>query len=70
MPYYDWAAKPSSTSPAFPTALSSAKISIVDIDGKTKEIDNPLYQFSFHPVNPSPDDFDEQVLCVFSFELT
>ncbi len=41
--------------------MSSASISVVDVDGKTKSITNPLYQFNFHPVNPAKGDFDSQV---------
>ncbi|KAK3335847.1 tyrosinase precursor [Cercophora scortea] len=59
-PYFDWASQPPAGSPAFPTALSSATIQVVDVDGKTKAINNPLYQFTFHPLNPSRGDFTAQ----------
>ncbi len=60
LPYFDWAMRPPSGSPAFPTALSSEKISVVDVDGVRKQIDNPLYKFSFHPVSAAPGDLDAQ----------
>lgn len=61
LPYLDWAMRPPTGSAAFPTAMSSPKISVTDTDGQSKQIDNPLYQFGFHPVNPSPEDFDSRV---------
>lgn len=64
-PYFDWASQPSQGTSAFPSVLSSPKIQVVDVDGQTKSIANPLYHFSFHPVNPSPQDFTQQV-CHFS----
>lgn len=61
LPYYDWAIRVPSGTSAFPSLIGSEKISVTDVDGKKKDIENPLYQFSFHPVNPSPGDFDETV---------
>lgn len=52
---------PGSGSTAFPASLSSSTVSVVDVDGTTKKIANPLYQFTFHPVNPQAGDFDDQV---------
>ncbi len=61
LPYYDWAMRPPpAATSAFPDSLSSARISVVDVDGVSKQIDNPLYQFNFHPANPAPGDFDAQ----------
>ena len=57
IPYYDWAAYPARGAPALPPALSSPKVTVFDTDGQTKSIDNPLYSFYFHPLNPSPGDF-------------
>jgi tyrosinase len=61
LPYFDWAMMPPAGSSAFPTSLSSSTVSVVDVDGKTKSLANPFYQFSFHPVNPEQGDFDAQV---------
>jgi tyrosinase len=60
-PYFDWASLPPPGSPAFPSALTSPKVQVVDVDGKTKLVNNPLYQYSFHRVNPSPGDFSRRV---------
>ncbi|KAK3938775.1 hypothetical protein QBC46DRAFT_389579 [Diplogelasinospora grovesii] len=57
MPYFDWATVPPTGSSAFPPTLASPNITIVDVDGKTKPVANPLNRFTFHPVNPSQGDF-------------
>ncbi|KAK4239408.1 hypothetical protein C8A03DRAFT_42953 [Achaetomium macrosporum] len=59
-PYFDWASQPPRRSSAFPSVLSSPNVRVVDVDGKSKSVSNPLYRFSFHPVNPSPDDFSQE----------
>lgn len=56
-PYFDWASQPPKGTLAFPESLSARTIQVVDVDGKTKAINNPLNRFTFHPVNPSPGDF-------------
>ncbi|KAK3395387.1 tyrosinase precursor [Sordaria brevicollis] len=56
-PYFDWASQPPKGTLAFPESLSARTIQVVDVDGKTKSINNPLNRFTFHPVNPSPGDF-------------
>jgi len=60
-PYFDWASQPPQGSPAFPSILTSAMIQVVDVDGTTKQINNPLYNFRFHPVNPQPGDLSQRV---------
>ncbi|KAF2259352.1 Di-copper centre-containing protein [Lojkania enalia] len=47
MPYWDWATRINRSTSAFPTAISSSTATIIDVDGATKEIDNPLYSFRF-----------------------
>ncbi|KAH6854085.1 hypothetical protein B0I37DRAFT_421388 [Chaetomium sp. MPI-CAGE-AT-0009] len=59
-PYFDWASQPPRGTPAFPSALTSPKVQVVDTDGKTKLVSNPLYRFVFHSVNPSPGDFSRR----------
>ncbi|KAK3393358.1 common central domain of tyrosinase-domain-containing protein [Podospora didyma] len=59
-PYFDWASQPPAGTEAFPTTLSSPTIRIVDVDGKSKSVSNPLHHFSFHPLNPSRGDFNAQ----------
>ena len=61
LPYFDWASKPLLGGSAFPALFTSAQIGVTDVDGKSKSIDNPLYRFDFHPVNPAPGDFDANV---------
>ncbi|KAK0657015.1 common central domain of tyrosinase-domain-containing protein [Cercophora newfieldiana] len=57
-PYFDWAIPPPAGSTAFPTAIASPNVSVVDVDGRTRTIVNPINRFVFHPVNPSPGDFN------------
>ena len=56
-PYWDWASVPPANTPAFPTALSAPNLTVTAPDGTTKSIANPLHSFTFHPMNPSPNDF-------------
>ncbi|KAF2194899.1 Di-copper centre-containing protein [Zopfia rhizophila CBS 207.26] len=48
MPYWDWAAGVSGQNSAFPSAISSSRVNVVDVDGATKQINNPLYSFQFN----------------------
>ncbi|KAL2136199.1 hypothetical protein VTI74DRAFT_5077 [Chaetomium olivicolor] len=66
-PYFDWASQPPRGSSAFPSILTSPDVQVVDLDGKTKTVTNPLYRFAFHPVNPSPNDFSQQVLITYPY---
>jgi hypothetical protein len=61
IPYWDWAARIGSAASAFPTSISSPQVTVTWTDGKSRVINNPLYTFQFHPLNPSGDDFDERV---------
>lgn len=40
--------------------MTSPNITVVDVDGKIKSVSNPLYRFTFHPIDPSPNDFPRQ----------
>lgn len=60
-PYFDWASQPPSGNPAFPSALISPKVQVIDVDGGTKFVNNPLYRYSFHRVTPAPGDFSRRV---------
>ena len=64
LPYWDFAMRPPAGTTAFPGALSAPTITVIDTDGRTKAIRNPLHQFDFHPVNPSAGDFDDQVRAI------
>ena len=47
MPFWDWATGTSGQSSAFPSAISSQTASVIDVDGASKTIHNPLYSFQF-----------------------
>jgi hypothetical protein len=53
MPYWDWATN--SVPP--PEVISLQKVNIIAPDGRTTSVPNPLYQYTFNPVDqsfPSP----------------
>jgi tyrosinase len=59
IPYWDWAATPVDGD-YFPTSVgSSATVSVISPTsaGKPVSIANPLYQTTFHPLNPVAGDF-------------
>jgi len=64
-PYFDWASQPPAGSTAFPSAIANLSITITDVDGRSKSVANPINRFIFHPVNPSPGDFNSQVGSLF-----
>ena len=45
-PYWDWAARATSGS-SFPSAISSPTATVTDIDGATKQVNNPLFSYQF-----------------------
>ncbi|KAJ4297390.1 hypothetical protein N0V88_004310 [Collariella sp. IMI 366227] len=59
-PYFDWASQPPQGSTAFPSALASPNVQVVDVDGKTKSVTNPLFRFAFQPVNAPANDLSQQ----------
>lgn len=63
MPYWDWALVVPRGTNSFPSFFSSRTISIITptSQGRPTPIDNPLYSFRFHPVNPVRGDFAGQV---------
>lgn len=64
IPYWDWAIVVPAGQSVVPTSLSSTSIQVIQpgSGGKSTTIDNPLYSFQFHPINPSEGDFpDNQV---------
>ncbi|PSN64506.1 Di-copper centre-containing protein [Corynespora cassiicola Philippines] len=50
MPYWDWATVPPSGEGTLPSSLSSPTID-VKLPNGTKSIPNPLFSYSFHPIN-------------------
>lgn len=67
MPYWDWAIVVPQGQSVLPTSISSPEIQVIEpgAGGRSSRIDNPLYSFRFHPINPSPGDFPNNT--VFSF---
>lgn len=59
IPYWDWAAVLDAGTEFVPTSLSSKQLKIVGPESKGMPdlVDNPLYSFKFHPINPRPGDF-------------
>jgi len=57
IPYWDWAAKGPGS--AFPSSISSPQATIIDVDGATKQIPNPLYSYQF-PARASEGDLDNR----------
>ncbi|KAL1610550.1 hypothetical protein SLS60_002219 [Paraconiothyrium brasiliense] len=53
LPFWDWAQAVAGTDPAFPAVLSTPMISVTLQDGSREETDNPLYDYSFHPLENS-----------------
>ncbi|KAF2438104.1 Di-copper centre-containing protein, partial [Karstenula rhodostoma CBS 690.94] len=51
LPFWDWARAVSQNEPVFPAVLSTPKVSVTLQDGSRVEIDNPLYDYSFHPLD-------------------
>jgi tyrosinase len=48
-PYWDWA---TNTVPP-PEVISLQSVNIITFDGSTISVPNPLYQYTFHPIDPS-----------------
>ena len=48
-PYWDWATN--SVPP--PEVIALQTVNIITPDGKTSSVPNPLYQYTFNPVDPS-----------------
>ncbi|KAI9808406.1 MAG: hypothetical protein M1826_004170 [Phylliscum demangeonii] len=53
IPYWDWAAAPATGQSVLPSSISSAaKVSVTTAQGRIS-IDNPLYAYKFHPLDPT-----------------
>lgn len=59
MPYWDWAIVPGRGEAVLPLSVQSETVSVSTptSGGKRVQMDNPLYSFRFHPLNPTDDDF-------------
>ncbi|KAF2733977.1 Di-copper centre-containing protein [Polyplosphaeria fusca] len=53
MPYWDWAKALPTSQPVVPTALSDEKVQVTKPDGTVGQIDNPLFDYNFHPLDHS-----------------
>ncbi|KEZ46437.1 Tyrosinase [Scedosporium apiospermum] len=56
LPFFDWAARVREPAPSFPDSIAKSRIAIVDIDGRRKTIENPLYSFNIGQVQPDRGD--------------
>jgi len=51
LPYWDWAITPKANQNSLPDSVTSPTIQITYPNG-TRTVQNPLYSYSFHPVDP------------------
>ena len=51
LPYWDWVQAVPAGVPVVPTALSTPTVSVTLRDGSTRVIQNPLYDYDFHPLD-------------------
>ncbi|KAF2182933.1 Di-copper centre-containing protein [Zopfia rhizophila CBS 207.26] len=51
IPFWDWAKAVPTNQPVLPTALSVEKANVNFPDGTSGQIDNPLYDYNFHPLD-------------------
>jgi tyrosinase len=51
LPYWDWAVDPPNGQNAIPDSIAQPTIRVVTPNG-TKTIENPLYSYKFHPIDP------------------
>ncbi|CAI6332791.1 unnamed protein product [Periconia digitata] len=51
IPHWDWALAIASNQPVYPTAVSNEKIRVTFPNGTAANIDNPLFNYDFHPLN-------------------
>jgi tyrosinase len=65
-PYWDWAAAPPNNGPVLPTSLSEARVEVNSPTGR-RTINNPLYQYTFHPL--STNDFPDSPLSTWPSTL-
>ncbi|KAF2123203.1 common central domain of tyrosinase-domain-containing protein [Lophiotrema nucula] len=53
IPFWDWAKALPTSQPVVPTALSVEKVDVTFPNGTAASIDNPLYDYNFHPLDNS-----------------
>lgn len=59
MPYWDWAMAVQGGSSVLPASMQAETVQVINPTSSSQpvEMKNPLYNFDFHPLNPSPGDF-------------
>ncbi|ORX94962.1 hypothetical protein BCR34DRAFT_525763 [Clohesyomyces aquaticus] len=53
IPFWDWAKALPTSEPVLPTAVTSEKISVTFPNGTKASVDNPLFDYNFHPLDHS-----------------
>ncbi|KAJ4295586.1 hypothetical protein N0V90_007599 [Kalmusia sp. IMI 367209] len=51
IPYWDWAKALPTNQPVVPTSMTNEKVSVTFPNGTATQIDNPLYDYNFHPLD-------------------
>ncbi len=51
LPYWDWAMDPPAGQNDVPDSIAQPSIQVITPNG-TQTIPNPLYQYTFHPIDP------------------
>ncbi|CAI6323107.1 unnamed protein product [Periconia digitata] len=51
IPFWDWAKAVPTDQPLFPSSMSNEKATVSFPNGTTASIDNPLYEYRFHPLD-------------------
>jgi tyrosinase len=51
IPYWDWAKALPTDQPVVPTSMTNEKVSVTLPNGTAVLIDNPLYDYNFHPLD-------------------
>lgn len=75
MPYWDWAIVTGRGQGVLPRSVQSETVNVFTptSGGQRVPMDNPLYSFRFHPLNPSegdfPDDSDVSLIVSLLFPL-
>ncbi|OAG12345.1 Di-copper centre-containing protein [Paraphaeosphaeria sporulosa] len=51
IPYWDWAKALPTDQPVVPTSMTNEKVAVTFPNGTAAQIDNPLYDYNFHPLD-------------------
>ncbi|MBE3049603.1 tyrosinase family protein [Candidatus Bathyarchaeota archaeon] len=61
LPYFDWAVRVRAGADSLPPSIARQTIRVVDTDGQSKSIDNPLHSFNISQVRPDKGDLTRGV---------